>query len=388
MPNPPSDEHRVSQTLERVLAQASRIGASDIHFEPREGRLRIRFRVDGVMSTHAHLPGELMAPVTIRLKVLAGLDISERRLPQDGAFQIDRARKTTSYRVSTFPTADGEKIVLRLLSRDGEQFALDDLGMPPTMVETLRHVIGKPNGLVLVTGPTGSGKTSTLYALLRELASDELNIVTLEDPVEARIPGITQGQTLVKAGFTFATGLRAILRQDPDVIMVGEMRDTETAQIAFRAGLTGHLVLSTLHTNGAVETFVRMRDMGLEPYVVASALRAVIAQRLVRGLCSACRIPTQVDPKLRAALALDTDAQIYQARGCPQCGQSGYKGRSGIFEIVEMDEDLADLMKAEDTARHDIAQALKERNVVSLRRAGGQCVASGKTTVDEVMRVT
>ena len=382
------DSNRMSQMVDRCLVRAVQERASDIHFEPRENRLRVRFRIDGVLTERPGFPGEGVTAVVSRLKVLAGMDISERRMPQDGGFNFTKGMIGANFRISTFPTELGEKVVLRVLNAEKGNLTLDRLGMEEKMAERLRGLIRKPNGIILSTGPTGSGKTSSLYALLREFDADTVNIVTLEDPIEYRLPGITQGQTNARVGFTFAAGLRSILRQDPDVIMVGEMRDAETSQIAFRAALTGHMVLSTLHTNSAMESIVRLIDMGTERFVVAAALRAVVSQRLVRKVCGACRVPARLPAAFAQKLQVSRTTMIYRAKGCPQCAMTGYMGRTGVFEMIELDEGLSDLLKSPRTARMELARALAERGVVSLKRAGMSRVLKGETTIEEILRVS
>jgi len=382
------DERRVSMMLERLMLQAIADRASDLHFEPQARRLRVRFRIDGVLVDKPGLPVMAIHPAVSRLKVLAGLDISEKRRPQDGGFRFEKGKHAANFRVSTFPTPHGEKVVLRLLSEVSATMGVERLGMNGFLIDQLREIVARPNGIVLVTGPTGSGKTTTLYSLLGELKSDRVNIVTLEDPIEYRLEGITQGQTNKKVGFTFSAGLRSILRQDPDIILVGEMRDAETASIAFRAALTGHLVLSSLHTNSALETIVRLIDMGIERFVIASALRAVVAQRLIRRICPICRVPQRVTESERAKLLMPPMGAVFQAKGCPRCANTGYQGRVGLFELVQVDEEFAELIKDPGTSRKDFQDELARRQVISLRRAGMRMVTKGETTVEEVLRVT
>ncbi len=382
------DDRRVVPLLDNILARAWRERASDIHFEPQPGDMRLRFRVDGILSDKPAIPAHLASAVVSRLKVLARLDIAERRVPQDGGFRTPVDGVELNVRVSTFPAAWGEKVVVRLLAPSADVPRLEGLGLVPEAAATLRELVRTPSGVLLVTGPTGAGKTTTLYALLQELDARRLNIVTLEDPIEVRFTWIVQGQVNEKAGFTFERGLRAILRQDPDVIMVGEMRDRETADIAFKAGLTGHLVLSTLHTNSVVETFVRLVDMGLERYVVASALRAVVAQRLVRRLCDACKREIQPSPGELALFDEPTPARLWEAAGCSACHRSGYLGRTGIYEVVPVDEGLADRIKSPDTTRRAYQDALARRGARGLRAQGLALARQGVTSVAEVLRVT
>jgi general secretion pathway protein E/type IV pilus assembly protein PilB len=317
------------------------------------------------------------------------MDIAERRLPQDGQVTIELdGGKRVHLRASTFPASQGEKLVLRVLSSQ-QLIAFDELGLERDAQETLREVLLRPQGFVVTSGPTGAGKTSTLYALMLLIDPKAVNVVTLEDPIEVELYGLTQGQVNVRAGFTFASGLRAILRQDPDVILVGEMRDAETAGIAMQAALTGHLVLSTLHTSDTVETIVRLVDLGVEPWIVANALSAVIAQRLVRLACPHCKQPGKLERDFWDGdeLLLPAGSDVIRPTGCAQCMRTGYRGRTGIFEVVELDDDLRDLVKAKAPARA-YREIYLRRRIPSLRRAGMQKILSGVTTVDEVLRVT
>ncbi len=384
-----NDEGQVVRLVEQVLKKALTDRASDIHFEPKGDRLRLRFRVDGVLVEQPALPPDLIPAVTSRLKVMASMDIAEKRVPQDGGFSQEISNARVNVRASTFPTRDGEKVVLRLLTGSTALTSLEALGIGPRELPLIRSLANRSSGLVLVTGPTGSGKSSTLYSLLKTIDPTRLNITTLEDPIEIRLPHITQGQTNPKAGFTFAKGLRAILRQDPDVIMVGEMRDLETAQIAFQASLTGHLVFSTLHTSSTIETISRLLDMGLEPYIVASSLTAVLAQRLVRRVCRACAVPWTPPDDLRHQLGFPLpplEGHLYQARGCGECSQTGYRGRLGIFELMLVDDSMRDLIKSRSTSVQ-FKKYLAEKSLPTLRRDGVAKAIAGLTTVDEVMRV-
>ncbi len=383
-----SDDSGVIAVVNHLLAEAWRQRASDVHLEPRADRLRIRYRIDGMLAERSPVAPALAPGVLNRVKVLANLDIAEKRLPQDGAFRHDVDGAELTLRVSTFPTEFGEKIVVRLLGEKREVSALHELGMPTALADGLRRAVRRPHGIVLVTGPTGSGKTSTLYSLLRELERAEINIVTLEDPIEYRFDLVTQGQTNTRAGFTFATGLRAILRQDPDVVMVGEMRDPETASIALKAALTGHMVLSSLHTNSISETLVRLLDMEQERFVIAASLRAIVAQRLVRRLCVKCRRGVPVDAAARRLLNLPLPpAQLYEPRGCEHCAGTGYFGRSGIFEMVEIDDEFSEVIKG-GAARAEYESELERRGVARLRTAGMLVAAQGLTSLAEVLRVT
>ncbi len=382
------DEGRLARLVDSYLHRAIQHRASDIHFESLASSFRVRFRIDGILHEQSPISQSHRLHVINRLKILGSLDIAEKRIPQDGAFTQVVHGKKVSFRVSTFPGEHGEKVVVRILANT-TSMALRELGMPEAHASNLEQVVARPQGMVLVTGPTGSGKTSTLYALLRHLETPERNIVTLEDPIEYRFEHITQGQTNAKAGFTFARGLRAILRQDPDIIMVGEMRDKETADTAFKAALTGHLVLSSLHTNSAVETVIRLFDMGVERYVVASALRCLVGQRLVRVLCERCRQPVPLDPGLRELLgAPDAVDTVYQEAGCHGCNHTGFAGRMGLFEIVELDTELGDLLRSTDATRGALEAELARRGIRTIRDAGFDAVLAGSTSLNEVYRVT
>jgi general secretion pathway protein E len=383
-----SDDGRLARLVDSYLHRAIQHRASDVHFESLSSSFRVRFRIDGILHDQAPISQSHRLHVINRLKILGSLDIAEKRIPQDGAFtQVINGEKH-SFRISTFPGEHGEKVVVRILSHV-TTLALRELGMPEPQAAALEQVVARPQGMVLVTGPTGSGKTSTLYALLRHLERPERNIVTLEDPIEYRFEHITQGQTNPKAGFTFARGLRAILRQDPDIIMVGEMRDKETADTAFKSALTGHLVLSSLHTNSAVETVIRLFDMGVERYVVASALRCLVGQRLVRVLCERCRRPAPISDELRELLNAPPQLeQVYEESGCHSCNHTGFAGRRGLFELVELDTELADLLRARDTSRGTLKTELARRGVATIRDAGFAAVREGWTSLNEVYRVT
>ena len=383
------DPEDVVRVLDELILDAVQARASDVHIEPKEDRLRIRYRIDGVMSEQPSLKSKLALPLISRIKVLAKMDIAERRQPQDGTFKTDLGRLgRVSLRASTFPCFEGEKMVMRVL-RASDILPLDKLGMSPGQMVQLRNLVGRTGGLLLVTGPTGSGKTSTLYAALAELDTRRLNIVTLEDPMEVQIPDITQGQVNRRAGFTFSAGLRAILRQDPDVILVGEMRDPETAAIAVQASLTGHLVLSTMHTNSAIETITRLIDIGLEPYVVANAMIGVLSQRLVRVVCPHCAEEYVLGRNVTAEVGfpIPPESHFLRAVGCERCLYTGFRGRTGIFEIVEMEDRLRTMVKQK-AETHEIKAHLRERGIPTLRRVGFQFALQGRTTAAEVLRVT
>jgi general secretion pathway protein E len=374
--------------LDEIVRRAVRAKASDIHLEPKRDRLNVRFRVDGEMVEEESVPLEIAREVLSRVKVLARMDIAERRLPQDGQLTLAPEGNGVHLRASSFPTSLGEKIVLRVLSGQ-TLIPFEQLGLDARTQTVVRELVGRPQGFIVTSGPTGAGKTSTLYSFLRMLDTRRTNVVTLEDPIEIELGQITQGQTNVKAGFTFATGLRAILRQDPDVIMVGEMRDAETAGIALQAALTGHLVLSTVHTSDAVETVVRLVDLGVEPWIVANALTAVLAQRLVRIVCKSCQdhVALEHDVVDGDDVVLTRGTKVVRPRGCSACLRTGYKGRIGIFEVVVVDDEVRELVKAKASPR-EYRAILKRHQVSSLRRVGLQKVREGLTTVDEVVRVT
>ena len=369
------------------LAVAQR--ASDIHLEPKHDLMQVRFRVDGSLVDVQPVALAVAPNVVSRVKVLAKMDIAERRLPQDGqvAIDLDGGRRV-HLRASTFPGSQGEKVVLRILSSH-QLLAFEALGLEKDAQATLRDAVNKPQGFVVTSGPTGAGKTSTLYALLQLIDPRAVNVVTLEDPIEVELYGVTQGQVNTRTGFTFASGLRAILRQDPDVILVGEMRDAETAGIAMQAALTGHLVMSTLHTSDTVETIVRLVDLGVEPWIVANGLSAVLAQRLVRVVCPHCKRATRLERDLWDGdeVLLTAGTEIVTPAGCDRCMRTGYRGRTGIFEVVELDDELRELVKAKAPAR-DYRDLYTKRKIPSLRRAGVHKVNAGVTTVDEVLRVS
>jgi type IV pilus assembly protein PilB len=372
-----------------VLADAVRAGASDIHLEPQRETLRVRYRVDGVLRDVMSVPRSAMASVVSRLKIVSGLDIAERRLPQDGRTRISVDGEHVGARVATVPSIHGEKVVVRLLARADQVPPLDGLGLEPDQLAVLRHALTSPQGLVLITGPTGAGKTSTLYSALADIHSPERNIVALEDPVEVQMAGITQVQVHERSGLTFSRGLRAVLRQDPDVILLGEIRDSETAELAVRASLTGHLVLTTLHTNSAVSAMTRLVDMGVEPFMVASSLSAVVAQRLVRRPCQGCLVPDEPDHALIESLSLDRDqvaaSKPVRGEGCAECGQSGYRGRTGIYEVLLVDQHLRRILGRDPTERAIVAAATGLR---TLRDAATAKALAGETTFEEVARVS
>ncbi|HYT51136.1 MAG TPA: GspE/PulE family protein [Gaiellaceae bacterium] len=379
-----------------VIFQAAEDGASDVHFEPQEDSLLVRFRVDGVLQEVQRVPKRMMAGVVTRMKVLAKLDIAERRKPQDGRISLNAAAagRMLDIRVATLPTVEGESVVMRLLDKSKKAPTLEELGMSEEMRARLAEIIRRPTGALLVTGPTGSGKSTTLYAGLTEINRPEINIITVEDPVEYRLVGVNQVQINQRAGLTFAAALRSILRSDPDVVMVGEIRDGETAKISIEAALTGHLVLSTLHTNDAPQAITRLNEMGVEPFLVGAAVSAVLAQRLARKLCTHCceMYTPSVDELLKARVSPDIAAAadgmaFYRKRGCPRCGQTGYKGRIGIFQLLTMSEQLETLAVTKAT-REEIERAAMEEGMRTLWDDGLAKVASGLTSIEELTRVS
>ncbi|MBB1429295.1 GspE/PulE family protein [Pseudoalteromonas sp. SG43-4] len=380
----------VVKLLQSIFEDAVQVRASDIHIEPDEGLLRIRQRVDGILQEHTLNQVKIASALVLRLKLMSGLDISEKRLPQDGRFNIKVRSHSIDVRLSTMPVQHGESVVMRLLDQSAGLLSLDETGMPVHILKRVRSIIKRPHGMVLVTGPTGSGKTTTLYGALSELNQQESKIITVEDPVEYRIGRINQVQINNKIGLSFASILRTALRQDPDIIMVGEMRDQETVDIGLRAALTGHLVLSTLHTNDAITSAMRLIDMGAPAYLVASSLRAIIAQRLVRRVCNDCRVPYLPDHQEISWLKYlgedVTEAQFSKGQGCTACNHSGYKGRVGIFELLEMDDAMMDALRVNDT--QGFAKAAKNSaNFSPLSTMALNYAKQGITSLDEVFKV-
>ncbi|MFB3817992.1 MAG: type II secretion system ATPase GspE [Candidatus Methylomirabilales bacterium] len=383
-----ASEAPVIRLVNLLIARAAEVRASDIHIEPFEESLRVRYRVDGVLVNTEAPPKRLQAAVISRIKLMARMNIAERRLPQDGRIRTGAGGAELDIRVSTIPTIYGESVVMRLLDRASTLPDLDGLGFPEEAARTFRGLIRKPHGILLVTGPTGSGKTTTLYAALRSINAVEKKIITIEDPVEYQLDGITQIQVKPRIGLTFAAGLRHIVRQDPDVILVGEIRDRETAEIAIHAALTGHLVLSTLHTNDAAGAITRLLDMGIENYLVSSTLLAVLAQRLVRRICVACK--TEYAPSAEVLKDLPPETRrlrLFKGNGCPSCTGTGYSGRLGIFELLVMDDPLQRLILAKGDAGSIRADAVA-RGMTTLWQDGCRKVAAGITTPEEVLRVT
>jgi len=381
------DDAPIIRMINALLTQAVRESASDIHIEPYERHSAVRLRRDGVLHDIAHPHRGLHAAMASRIKIMAALDIAEKRLPQDGRIGLRVAGRQIDLRVSTLPTTHGERIVLRILDRSGDRLGLDRLGMGSEARAAFSRLLTQPHGIVLVTGPTGSGKSTTLYAAIQGMDAARQNIVTVEDPVEYDLHGVGQIHANPKIGLTFAKALRAILRQDPDIIMIGEIRDLETAQIAVQASLTGHLVLATLHTNDTASAVTRLVDMGVEPFLLASTLRGVLAQRLVRILCEQCKsahTPTETEAVL---LGTDTPAALWQASGCPVCKQTGYAGRRGIYELLTMDTVLARLVH-DGADEASIRAHAREVGMQSLREDGMRHVHAGVTSLEELIRVT
>ena len=387
-----AEDAPVVKLIHSVFDEAMRTRASDIHIEPEESKLRIRFRIDGVLHIQTEADIKVAGALALRLKLMSGLDISEKRLPQDGRFHVKVRGNGVDIRISTMPTQYGESVVMRLLNQSAGLLHLDKVGIPEHVLAPLRRAINQPSGIVLVTGPTGSGKTTTLYAALNDLNSPERKIITVEDPVEYRLPGINQVQVLEKIDLSFGRVLRAALRQDPDVILVGEMRDQETAEIGMRAAMTGHMVLSTLHTNDVLSTPIRLLDMGVPRFMVALSIKLVMAQRLVRVVCESCREPHIPSPSEHAWLkmAAGTEADTFPSfhgRGCNQCNMTGYQGRTGIYEFLEMNNDLVDALNQDDPTAY-VQIARKQMLGKTLRADALRLVRSGRTSIDEAMRVS
>ncbi|MBQ1411301.1 MAG: Flp pilus assembly complex ATPase component TadA [Oscillospiraceae bacterium] len=374
----------VNSILERAITER----CSDIHMEPRENDLRVRMRIDGVMREILIVPKELQSSVISRLKVMSGMNISERRIPQDGRFNVRVRNKDIDLRVSTLPTVYGEKIVMRLLDKAGTKLSKEVIGLVGSDLEKYEHMLRCRSGVLLIAGPTGSGKSTTMYTMIDDLNTPDVNLVTLEDPVEYNVAGINQVPINEKTGMTFASGLRSILRQDPDIIAVGEIRDGETAEIAMRAAITGHVVLSTIHTNDAVGTIERLNDIGVEPFLTSSALRGVISQRLVRRVCTRCRKPYTPSEEEIEMLGGDipAGAQFYRGEGCPECSNRGYKGRIAVFEMLLLTRSIRALVSA-GAKREVIEEQLKKENFVTLHENAVRLVLEGTTSVDEVVRV-
>ncbi|MEJ2491165.1 MAG: type II secretion system ATPase GspE [Desulfuromonadales bacterium] len=386
-----SDEAPIIRFVNSLITQGYKERASDIHIEPFERDLVVRYRIDGILYEILHPPLKAHAGIVSRIKIMARLNIAEKRLPQDGRFRVRVAGRDMDIRVSTLPTAFGERVVLRLLDKASSVLSLEEIGLDRDILRQFETMIGKSHGILLVTGPTGSGKTTTLYGALTRLNSREKNIITVEDPIEYQLPGVGQIQVNPKIDLTFANGLRSILRQDPDIIMVGEIRDRETAEIAVQSALTGHMVFSTLHTNDAAGALTRLVEMGIEPFLAASSIVGIMAQRLVRTICPHCREPHQPTPELQEEIAreldLPGDAAFYRGRGCERCMQIGYWGRTGIYELLKVDDTVRELL-LQDKDAATIKKAAIRQGLRPLRLAGIDKALQGITSLEEVMRVT
>ena len=381
----------IIKLVNHILSQSIKARASDIHIEPYHESFKIRYRVDGILYDLLTPPKWIQASLISRIKVMAKMNIAEKRLPQDGRLEVKIGNMQIDVRVSTIPTSFGERVVLRLLNKTSSLLKLPDLGMNPDRLATMEKLVSSPNGIILMTGPTGSGKTTTLYAILSSLNSPDINIITIEDPIEYQINGISQIQVNPKIDLTFARGLRSIVRQDPDVVLVGEIRDHETAEIAVQSALTGHLVFSTLHTNDSAGAIIRLVDIGIEPFLISSSVLAVAAQRLVRVLCQKCKEPYTPDEMTQRNIGILPDdirgATLFRAKGCEHCFNTGYRGRIGIFEIMEIEQQLKSLILTSFDANR-IQEEAQRLKMVSLRRDGVQKVLAGTTTIEEVLRVT
>jgi general secretion pathway protein E len=386
-----SDEAPVIKLVNLILFQAVKERASDIHIEPFQKELKVRYRIDGILYQRLDPPKRYQSAMVSRLKVMAKMDIAEKRLPQDGRIPIKIADKDIDIRVSIIPTTFGERVVLRLLDKQSLLLGMGEIGLSPDKHQTLQDLISRSNGILLVTGPTGSGKTTTLYAALSQINSPDKNIITIEDPVEYQLWGIGQIQVNPKIGLTFAHGLRSVLRHDPDVILVGEIRDAETAEIAIQAALTGHLVFSTLHTNNAASAATRLVDMEIEPFLVASVVRAIVAQRLIRVICSECKEGYVPEPEMLKEVGITPEqlkgGKVYRGKGCPACSGTGYRGRTGIYEILLVSETIRQLiMKKADSV--SIGRQAVEEGMKTLREDGARKIIEGITALEEVLRVT
>ena len=380
-------EGQAVRLVDSLLRQAVLEKASDIHWEPTAKDLTVKFRIDGALVIKAVLPLAITRIIASRLKIMAGMDVTERRIPQDGRIMLDFPSKTIDIRVSTLATVYGEKVVTRILDAETAQRSLRELGMRKDVEQGIRKLLQQPHGLILISGPTGSGKTTTLYALIREVQSEALNIVSIEDPVEYRLPGVNQAQVNLKIGLDFAGGLRAILRQDPDVIMVGEIRDRDTARIATAAALTGHLVFSTIHTNTAAEALARLLDMDIEPYLLASAVCGVISQRLVRKLCPICKEPRVIGSQEKKILSWEPSGEIYRPKGCSKCQRSGYSGRIGVHEYLPYNTKIKELV-LEKCSAATLEQTSRSLGMLSLMEDALQKVDQGLTSLEEVLRLS
>ena len=380
-----SNDTPIIKLINGIISQAVKNRASDIHFEPYEDKLVVRFRVDGILKEILQQDSKISSVLISRIKIISGLDISERRLPQDGRVSLSLGDKNIDVRVSTLPSSYGERIVLRLLDKQAAQINIEDLGLPLPILSNYKSSLKNPEGIILFTGPTGSGKTTTLYSGLRYLSDSSQNILTVEDPIEYTLGGIGQTQVNSKTGYTFARGLRAILRQDPDVVMVGEMRDAETAQIGIQASLTGHLVLSTVHTNSAIAAITRLRDMGIESFLLASSLRTIISQRLVRRLCLECKAQEEASKEAINLFNLDKNQIVYKSQGCLACSNTGYQGRIAIAECIQVDKDLKEMIH--NNASENIISDYVFKDNQSIDQASTDLIKNSITSCEELMRV-
>ena len=380
-----SNDTPIIKLINGIISQAVKSRASDIHFEPYEDNLIVRFRVDGILKEILSQDSKISSVLISRIKIISGLDISERRLPQDGRVSLSLGDKSIDVRVSTLPSSYGERVVLRLLDKQSAQINIEDLGLPSKILTNYKISLKNPEGIILFTGPTGSGKTTTLYAGLRYLSDSSQNILTVEDPIEYTLGGIGQTQVNTKTGYTFAKGLRAILRQDPDVVMVGEMRDVETAQIGIQASLTGHLVLSTVHTNSAIAAITRLRDMGIESFLLASSLRTIISQRLVRRLCLDCKYHESAPKEAINLFKLESTQKVASSKGCNKCSQTGYQGRIAIAECIQVDKQLKEMIHNH-ASENTISEYVFKDNQ-SIDQASRDLLISGITSCEELIRV-
>ncbi len=382
-----SENAPVVKLVNSLLSDAVKRGASDIHIESYEKSMRVRYRIDGVLQEMMNPPYKMRAAIISRLKIMSELDIAERRVPQDGRIKLKIGEKKIDLRVSTLPCIHGEKVVMRILDKGNLQFDLEGFGMEENAIRNVLAAVSAPYGMVLVTGPTGSGKTTTLYSCLNRLNTPEVNIMTAEDPVEYNLDGINQVAVRDEVGLTFAAALKSFLRQDPNIVMVGEIRDLETGSIAVKAALTGHLVLSTLHTNDAPATVNRMIDMGIEPFLVASSTNLIMAQRLVRRICKHCKRKVDISAERKEELGLSPDAEVYEGEGCPECNGTGYKGRQGLYEVMPITPTIREIILDRGTTT-EIRQAAIEEGMLTLRQDGLRNIEKGVTTIEEVLRET
>ena len=386
-----SEDTPIIKLVNTIINEAIKRRTSDIHIEPLENKFRLRYRVDGVLHEVSGPPKRLQGSVLSRVKIMAGMDIAEKRMPQDGRIKVRVDDREIDLRVSSLPGIHGESIVMRILDKSSFMVGIEDLGFLPDQRKAIETLIKLPNGIMLITGPTGSGKTTTLYAILSHINQRERKVITIEDPVEYQLDGVNQVQVKPLIGLTFVAGLRSMLRQAPDIIMVGEIRDLETAEIAIQSALTGHLIFSTLHTNDAPSAVTRLSDMGVKPYLVASTVQGVLAQRLVRTVCASCRKPYKPSEEERIALSLDQkkdgDLELYRGTGCPACGDTGFKGRMGIYEVLALTDELRELILS-NAPSSEIYKKARESGMRTLKEDGIEMVKRGLTTIEEVMRVT